>query len=80
MSSPIIQCSHCGKRRYVSLYCNKNGVTNIAHVWKSCGSALYCPKCAKKITRYVERYENNLINILNVIDRDYQLLPRKGEE
>ena len=73
--TPYIQCSHCGKTRYVSLYCNRNGVTNIAHKWKSFGTALYCPTCAKKITRCVDRYEDNLINILNNISAHYELVP-----
>lgn len=77
--TPTIQCSHCGKRRYVSLYCNQNGVTNIAHKWKSCGSTLYCPKCAKDIKNYAQSYESNLINILEAIDRHYELVPKQRE-
>lgn len=74
---PEIQCSRCGKRHYVGLYLNRNGVTNLAHTGKSYGSALYCPKCAKEISRFNENYESNLIAILQWINARYELVPKK---
>lgn len=77
---PTIQCSHCGKLRYVSLSDGRNNVVNVARKWKSCGTALYCPECVKKIKYYSPILEVNLMNILQIINSSYELIPRERDE
>lgn len=79
MMAPTIQCSGCGKRRYVSLSLNRNAVTNIAHSWSAVGSALYCPKCVKERKIHLS-YESRVIRILEWIDRFYTLQPRQEDD
>lgn len=77
--TPMISCSHCGKKRRVYLRAGRDNVVKVARNWKSCGTALYCPNCAKEIARYTTDFSEHLCNILGQIAAHYEFKWREHE-